>query len=61
MKKRVMHSNNDSIEIMIYDKPDEVSQDVFESLVFRYYTGLKNSMKVSDLIFDWVNFWHYKC
>ena len=56
-----MHSNNDSIEIMIYDKPDEVSQDVFESLVFRYYTGLKNSMKVSDLIFDWVNFWHYKC
>ena len=46
--------------IMIYDKADEVIQEVFESLLSRYQTGLEESMKGSDLIFDCVNLFHYK-
>ena len=31
-----MHSKSDQIEIMTYDKADEVIQELFESLLSRY-------------------------
>ena len=46
---------------MIYDNVDGVSQELFESLVFRYYVGLKKSKKNSDSISDSVNLLHHKC
>ena len=46
---------------MIYDIADEVTQELSESLLSRYETGLEESMKGSDFIFDFVNLFHYKC
>ena len=60
-EEHVMHSKIDNIEIMIYNKSDEVIKELFESLLNRYQTGLDTSMKGSDFIFDWVNLFHYKC
>ena len=55
------HSNNDNIDIMIYDKADEVTEEIFELLLNRYQIGLETSMKASDFIFDYVNQLKYKC
>ena len=49
------HSNNDNIDIMICDKADEVTEEIFELLLNRYQIGLETSMKASDFIFDYVN------
>ena len=43
----VMHSR-DNIDIMINDKTDEVIEELFQSLLPRYQTGLKTSLKGSD-------------
>ena len=56
-----MHSKSDNVEIMIYDKADEVIQELFELLISGYQIGLENSMKGSDFIFDCINLLHYKC
>ena len=45
-----MHSKSDKIEIMIFDKADEVVKELFESLLSRYQIGLEISIKVSDSI-----------
>ena len=37
-----MHSKGDSIEIMIYDKADEVIEEFYELILSRYQTGLKS-------------------
>ena len=34
-----MHSKSDDIEIMIYDKANEVNKELFESLLSRYQIG----------------------
>ena len=36
-----MHSKNDNIEIMINNKADEVIDELFQSLFFRYQVGVK--------------------
>ena len=46
---------------MIYNITDEVTQELSESLLSRYQTGLEQSMKGSDFIFDCVNLFHYTC
>ena len=51
-KECVMHSNSDNIEIMTYDKVDEVIKELFESTLYRYQTGLEESMKGNDFVFD---------
>ena len=56
-----MHSKSDNIEIMIYDKADEVIKELFESLLSRYQIGLETSIEGSDLIFDCVDLSFYKC
>ena len=48
----VMHSNSDNIEIMTYDKADEVIKELFESTLYWYQTGLEESMKGNDFVFD---------
>ena len=55
-KECVMHSNSDNIEIMTYDKVDEVIKELFESTLYRYQTGLEESMKGNDFVFDQVEF-----
>ena len=49
-----MYSKSDNIDIMIYDKADEVIKDIFELIIFRYQIGLETLMKCTDFIFGWV-------
>ena len=56
-----MHLKSDNIEIMNYDKADEVIEEVFESLLNRYQIGFKISIKGSTFNFGYVNLLHYKC
>ena len=49
--EHVMHSNT---EIMILDKADEVTEELFQSLLYRHEIGLETPMKGSDFVFDCV-------
>ena len=57
-----MHSKSDNIEIMISDEviKDEVIEELFDSLKNRYQSNLE-SMKGSELVFDYVQLLYYKC
>ena len=46
----VIHSKSDNTEIMIYDKVDEVIEELFESLLYRYQIGLETLMQRSDFL-----------
>ena len=37
IEEREIHSKSDNIEIMIYDKADEVIEELFQSLLNRYH------------------------
>ena len=50
-KDHIMYSKSDNIDIMIYDKADEVIKDIFELIIFRYQIGLETLMKCTDFIF----------
>ena len=56
--EREIHSESDNIEIMIHDKADEVMEEILDSLLNRYQTGLETSMAGSDFISDCVNLLH---
>ena len=56
-----MHSKSDYREIMINDKADEAIENLFQKRLFRYQTGLKTSVKVSDFVFDCAHLLYYKC
>ena len=51
-----MHSKSDNIEIMINDEADEVIEELFKLLLNRYQNNLKKSIKVHDLVFNYVYF-----
>ena len=40
-----MYSKSDNTDIVIYDKADEVIQDLFQSPFSKYQIGLEISMK----------------
>ena len=56
-----MHSKSDSKEIMINDRVDEVTEELFQLILSRYQIGLETSMKGSDFIFDCVQLLCNKC
>ena len=45
-----MHSKSKNIEIMIYDKADEVFKEFFESIFSRYQIGFEESINDSDFL-----------
>ena len=47
-----MHSKSDNREFMTYDNPDEVIEELFQSILSRHQIRLEASIKVSDFIFD---------
>ena len=55
-EERVMYSKSDNIELIINDKPDEVTQELFQSLLSWHQIRLETSMKGSNFIFDCVNY-----
>ena len=48
-----MHLEIGNMEIMINDKPKEITEEIFQSLLSRY--------QISDLIYDCVHLLYYKC
>ena len=55
-----MHLKSDNIEIMFNDEADEVIKELFDSLKNGYQNNLE-SMKGSELVFDYVQLLYYKC
>ena len=54
----VMHLKSDNTDFMIYDNADEVTEDIFETLLNRDEIGLETSIRVSDFIFDCVHLFY---
>ena len=48
------------MKVMINDKANEVTKDVFESRLSRYQIALQTSMKDVHFVFDSVNLLYYK-
>ena len=59
-EERVMHSKNDNIEIMISDEADEFIKHFFDSVKNRYQNDLQ-SMRGSEVVFNYVQLLYYKC
>ena len=55
-----MHSKSGNIEIMTNDKADEVAEEIFESIFYRYQIRLETSLTDSDFIFDCAHLLYYK-
>ena len=49
------------MKVMINDKTDEVTKDVFESRLSRYQIVLETSMKAIYFVFYSINLLYYKC
>ena len=47
--------------VMIYGNPDEIIEEIFDSLLSRYQVVLETQMRLINFIFDCVNLLHYKC
>ena len=55
------HSKRNNIKIMIGNETDEITEELFDSLLQRYQEGLEESMKGSEFVFDCVDLLFYKC
>ena len=56
-----MHSRSNNIKRPSYNDPNEVVDELFESLRSRYQGNLETSMRGSDFIFDLIQLMYYKC
>ena len=50
-KKRVLHSNSDSKEVMTDFDTKELMEELFQSLLHRYRVDLEQSMKGNEFAF----------
>ena len=57
---RTTRSKSDNIEILVGNETDEISEDLFDSLLKRHQKGLEESMKGSEFVFDNVDCLYYK-
>ena len=56
-----MHSNSDSIEIIMNNDTDEAIEELFKSLQKRYQNNLEKKVEGSEFLFDYVHLLYYKC
>ena len=54
-----MHTKINNIEIMVGSETDEITGELFKSLLQRSEEALEESMKRSEFIFDSVNLLNY--
>ena len=54
-----MHTKINNIEIMVGSETDEITGELFKSLLQRSEKALEESMKRSEFIFDSVNLLNY--
>ena len=57
---RTMYTKSDNVDIMTGVETNDVAEEIFKSTLERYQTGLKESMRGSEFLFDCVNEVHYK-
>ena len=57
----VIHSKSDNTGFMIHDFADQVIEERFQSLLYRYQIGLETSIRGSDFTFECVHLLYYKC
>ena len=57
---RTMHIKSDNVDIMTGVDTNDLVEELFKSTLERYQTGLQESMRGSELVFDCVNELHYK-
>ena len=54
-----MHSKSDSIEILVKNKADEVTEEIvyffLSTLLFRYQINLLTTMRCGNFVFDCVD------
>ena len=55
-----MHTTSGNIEIMIGNETDEMTEELFESLLQKYQQGLEKLMKGSEFVFDSIDLLYYK-
>ena len=55
-----MHSKSDNIEMMINDEADEVIEELFDSLKYRYQNNLE-SIKGREFIFGYGHLLYFNC
>ena len=55
IESRDMYSKSDNFEIMMGADTNEIIRNLFNSLLRRYQEGLKESMRGSEFVFDYVN------
>ena len=56
---RNMHTKSDKIEIMMGSETDDITDELFESLLQKYQEGLEESMRASEFTFDSVDLLYY--
>ena len=57
---RTMYTKNDNVDIMTGVDTNNVVEELFKSTLKRYQTGLPESMRGSEFVFNCVNELHYK-
>ena len=56
---RDIHSKSDNVEIMMGVDTNEIIKKIFNSLLQRYQKKLEESMRGSDIVFDYVESLNY--
>ena len=54
-----MHTKSDNIEIMMGSETNEITEELFKSLLQRYQEGLEESMKGKEFVLDSVGLLEY--
>ena len=57
---RTMNTKSDNVDIMTGVDTNDVIEELFKSTLERYQSGLEESMRGSEFVFDCVNELHYK-
>ena len=57
---RTMYTKSDNVNIMIGSDINDIIEELFKSTLERYQSGLEESMRGSEFVFDCVNELHYK-
>ena len=60
-EEHIMDLRSSNIKCTSYNDANEVVNELFESLLWRYQNNLETSMRGSDFIFDSVRLKHSKC
>ena len=55
---RTMHTQSDNIEIMMGTERNEITEELFKSLLQKYQEGLEESMKGSEFFFIVLVYWN---